>query len=111
METARLYDSKILILRTSVARIEVGCAILGNDTKLIAGAVDRVALSRGFFRIHQEAAPEKAVQKTQHLSFPLTFLRRLARLSRKRRRLCIEHWGAGDWLGWTCSSRMMDRSS
>jgi D-alanine---(R)-lactate ligase len=57
VETARQYDSKILI-EHAVAGIEVGCAILGNDTELIAGAVDRVALSHGFFRIHQEAEPE-----------------------------------------------------
>jgi D-alanine--(R)-lactate ligase len=35
-----------------------GCAILGNGTDLIAGEVDRVALSHGFFRIHQESKPE-----------------------------------------------------
>src|SRR5581483_3579826 len=35
-----------------------GCAILGNDRTLIAGEVDRIALSGGFFRIHQELEPE-----------------------------------------------------
>jgi D-alanine--(R)-lactate ligase len=58
VETARQYDSKVLI-EEAVAGIEVGCAILGNDTELIAGAIDRVALSQGFFRIHQEEEPER----------------------------------------------------
>jgi D-alanine--(R)-lactate ligase len=57
VEVAREYDAKVLI-EEAVAGSEVGCAILGNDTELIAGEVDRVALSYGFFRIHQEEAPE-----------------------------------------------------
>jgi D-alanine--(R)-lactate ligase len=57
VKTARQYDSKVLI-EEAVAGSEVGCAILGNGTDLIAGEVDRVALSHGFFRIHQESAPE-----------------------------------------------------
>ena len=57
IETARQYDSKVLI-EAAVAGSEVGCAILGNDQELIAGELDRVALSHGFFRIHQESAPE-----------------------------------------------------
>jgi D-alanine--(R)-lactate ligase len=57
VETARQYDSKVLIEEAVVAS-EIGCAILGNDSDLIAGEVDRVALSHGFFRIHQEDAPE-----------------------------------------------------
>lgn len=57
VETAAQYDSKVLI-EEPVAGSEVGCAILGNGTDLIAGDVDRVALSHGFFRIHQENAPE-----------------------------------------------------
>jgi len=58
VETARKYDSKVLV-EEAVAGIEVGCAVLGNDTELIAGAIDRVALSHGFFRIHQEEEPER----------------------------------------------------
>ena len=58
VEIARKYDSKVLV-EEAVAGIEVGCAILGNDTELIAGAIDRVALSHGFFRIHQEEEPER----------------------------------------------------
>jgi D-alanine--(R)-lactate ligase len=57
VEVAREYDAKVLI-EEAVAGSEVGCAILGNDTELIAGEVDRVALSDGFFRIHQEEDPE-----------------------------------------------------
>jgi D-alanine--(R)-lactate ligase len=55
--TARQYDSKVLI-EEAVVGSEVGCAILGNDRDLIAGEVDRIALSHGFFRIHQENNPE-----------------------------------------------------
>ena len=58
VETAGQYDSKVLI-EEAVAGSEVGCAILGNDLDLIAGEVDRIALSHGFFRIHQESEPEK----------------------------------------------------
>jgi D-alanine--(R)-lactate ligase len=57
VETARQYDAKVLI-EEAVAGSEVGCAILGNFPDLIAGEVDRIALSHGFFRIHQESAPE-----------------------------------------------------
>ncbi|QNP74929.1 D-alanine--(R)-lactate ligase VanA-Sc [Streptomyces roseirectus] len=57
VETARQYDSKVLI-EEAVAGSEIGCAILGNELELIAGQVDRIALSHGFFRIHQEDRPE-----------------------------------------------------
>jgi D-alanine---(R)-lactate ligase len=57
VETARQYDSKVLI-EEAVVGSEVGCAILGNDRDLIAGEVDRIALSHGFFKIHQESDPE-----------------------------------------------------
>jgi D-alanine--(R)-lactate ligase len=57
VETARQYDSKVLI-EEAVVGSEVGCAILGNGPDLIAGEVDRIALSHGFFRIHQESNPE-----------------------------------------------------
>lgn len=55
--TARQYDSKVLI-EEAVIGSEVGCAILGNDQDLITGEVDRIALSHGFFKIHQQAEPE-----------------------------------------------------
>jgi D-alanine--(R)-lactate ligase len=58
VEAARRYDSKLLI-EEAVAGTEVGCAVLGNDTDLLAGEVDQISLSHGFFRIHQEEAPEQ----------------------------------------------------
>jgi D-alanine--(R)-lactate ligase len=58
VETARQYDSKVLI-EEAVVGSEIGCAILGTDLDLIAGEVDRIALSHGFFRIHQESDPER----------------------------------------------------
>lgn len=57
VETARRYDSKVLI-EEAVLGSEVGCAVLGNSPDLIVGEPDRVALSHGFFRIHQEDQPE-----------------------------------------------------
>ncbi|MGW1802385.1 D-alanine--(R)-lactate ligase VanA-Sc [Streptomyces sp. NPDC001984] len=57
VETARQYDSKVLI-EEAVVGSEIGCAILGNELDLMAGEVDRIALSHGFFRIHQEDEPE-----------------------------------------------------
>lgn len=57
LATARQYDSKVLI-EDAVDGSEIGCAMLGNDPDLIAGEVDRVALTHGFFRIHQEDSPE-----------------------------------------------------
>lgn len=63
VETARRYDSKVLI-EEAVVGSEVGCAILGNDTDLIAGEVDRISLSHGFFRIHQESEPESGSENS-----------------------------------------------
>jgi D-alanine---(R)-lactate ligase len=63
VETARQYDSKVLI-EEAVVGSEVGCAILGNDLDLIAGEVDRIALSHGFFRIHQESTPESGSENS-----------------------------------------------
>jgi D-alanine---(R)-lactate ligase len=57
LETARQYDSKILI-EEAVVGSEVGCAIMGERFGLVAGEVDQISLSHGFFRIHQEQAPE-----------------------------------------------------
>jgi D-alanine--(R)-lactate ligase len=54
---ARQYDSKVLV-ESAVQAAEIGCAVLGNDPDLTVGEVDRVALSHGFFRIHQEENPE-----------------------------------------------------
>jgi D-alanine---(R)-lactate ligase len=57
IETAREYDSKVLI-EEAVAGTEVGCAVLGNDPDLVVGEVDQISLSHGFFQIHQESEPE-----------------------------------------------------
>jgi D-alanine--(R)-lactate ligase len=54
---ARQYDAKVLIEAAVVGR-EVGCAVLGSGAELLTGALDRISLSHGFFRIHQEEAPE-----------------------------------------------------
>ncbi|WP_329791667.1 D-alanine--D-alanine ligase family protein [Lentzea sp. DG1S-22] len=53
---ARQYDSKVLV-EEAVAGSEIGCSILGDD-ELVVGELDRVALTHGFFRIHQESTPE-----------------------------------------------------
>jgi D-alanine---(R)-lactate ligase len=58
VQTARQFDSKVVI-EEAVVGSEVGCAIHGNDLDLFAGEVDQIALSDGFFRIHQERAPER----------------------------------------------------
>jgi D-alanine---(R)-lactate ligase len=47
-----------VLIEEAVAGSEVGCAILGTDLDLLAGEVDQIALSHGFFRIHQEDEPE-----------------------------------------------------
>lgn len=64
LDAARAYDSKVLI-EQAVVGSEIGCAILGDDSGdsgdsgLIAGEVDHIALTHGFFRIHQEQDPER----------------------------------------------------
>ena len=63
VEAARRYDSKVLI-EEAVLGSEVGCAILGNDTDLVAGEVDQISLSHGFFRIHQESTPESGSENS-----------------------------------------------
>lgn len=63
VETARQYDSKVLI-EEAIVGSEVGCAILGNDMDLIAGEVDQICLSHGFFRIHQENKPENGSENS-----------------------------------------------
>jgi D-alanine--(R)-lactate ligase len=57
LETAGQYDSKVLI-EEAVIGSEVGCAVLGNEVDLMTGELDRIALSHGFFKIHQEDSPE-----------------------------------------------------
>ncbi|MEU0508809.1 MULTISPECIES: D-alanine--(R)-lactate ligase [unclassified Amycolatopsis] len=57
LEDARQYDSKILI-EAAVDGEEIGCAVLEEQSGLVVGEVDRVDLTHGFFRIHQEDSPE-----------------------------------------------------
>ncbi|MEC3992583.1 D-alanine--(R)-lactate ligase [Actinacidiphila sp. DG2A-62] len=63
LEAARRYDTKVLIER-AVAGSEVGCAVLGDEPELFVGEVDHIALSHGFFRIHQESAPESGSENS-----------------------------------------------
>jgi D-alanine--(R)-lactate ligase len=58
VQAARRYDAKVLI-EEAVDGAEIGCALLGDEHDLLAGEVDQIALSHGFFRIHQEDAPEQ----------------------------------------------------
>jgi D-alanine--(R)-lactate ligase len=53
-----------VLIEEAVAGSEVGCALLGNDRDLIVGEVDRIALTHGFFRIHQENEPEKGSENS-----------------------------------------------
>jgi len=66
LEVARRYDSKVL-LEEAVFGLEIGCALLGNDADLVTGELDRVALSSGFFRIHQESDPESGSENSTFL--------------------------------------------
>jgi D-alanine--(R)-lactate ligase len=61
VQEARRFDTKVLIEQAIVGE-EIGCALLGNGSDLFTGEVDRVALSHGFFRIHQENEPESGSQ-------------------------------------------------
>ncbi|MER7641950.1 D-alanine--(R)-lactate ligase [Streptomyces sp. NPDC126522] len=57
LDSARQYDTKVLIEEAVVGR-EIGCAVLGDELDLVVGELDHIALSHGFFRIHQEDRPE-----------------------------------------------------
>lgn len=57
LATARQFDTKVLV-EEAVEGSEIGCAVLGNGPELTTGEVDRIALSHGFFKIHQEDDPE-----------------------------------------------------
>lgn len=60
---AREYDSKVLV-EEAVLGSEVGCAILGIGPDVILGEPDRIQLSHGFFRIHQENEPESGSENS-----------------------------------------------
>jgi len=63
VDAARAYDTKVLIEEAVDGR-EIGCAVLGDDPDLFAGEVDHIALTHGFFRIHQESAPESGSENS-----------------------------------------------
>lgn len=63
VKAAREYDSKVLI-EEAVVGSEVGCAILGERFGLVTGEIDRIALSHGFFKIHQESEPESGSENS-----------------------------------------------
>jgi D-alanine--(R)-lactate ligase len=63
VQIARKYDAKVLV-EEAVVGSEVGCAILGDGPDLTAGEVDRIALSHGYFRIHQEDSPESGSENS-----------------------------------------------
>jgi D-alanine--(R)-lactate ligase len=64
VQAARAFDAKVLIEQAIVGS-EVGCALLGNGRDVIAGELDRIALSHGFFRIHQESDPESGSDNSE----------------------------------------------
>jgi D-alanine--(R)-lactate ligase len=66
IEEARQYDSKVLI-EEAVVGGEVGCAVLSDGDGLVVGEVDRVALSHGFFKIHQEEEPERGSENASFI--------------------------------------------
>ena len=55
---SKAIRQKVLI-EQAVSGSEVGCAVLGTGTDLIVGEIDQIRLKHGFFKIHQEAQPEK----------------------------------------------------
>jgi D-alanine--(R)-lactate ligase len=63
VDAARKYDSKVLV-EQAVVGSEVGCAVLGHGPDVITGEVDRISLSHGFFRIHQEDEPESGSENS-----------------------------------------------
>jgi len=66
IDAARAFDSKVLIEQAVIGE-EIGCAILGNDAELTLGELDRVAMTHGFFRIHQESNPESGSENARFI--------------------------------------------
>jgi D-alanine--(R)-lactate ligase len=66
VEAAGQYDSKVLI-EEGVLGSEVGCAVLGHGPDVIVGEPDRISLSHGFFRIHQEEQPEQGSENSSFI--------------------------------------------
>ena len=66
LRTAREYDSKVLV-EQAIDGMEIGCALLGDGADVFAGEVDRVAVTSGFFRIHQEKSPESGSENSSFI--------------------------------------------
>ncbi|MFI9453592.1 D-alanine--(R)-lactate ligase [Amycolatopsis sp. NPDC052450] len=66
LTAAREYDAKVLI-EEAVVGSEVGSSILGNGSELLIGELDRVVLTHGFFKIHQEASPETGSENSSFI--------------------------------------------
>ena len=64
LAAARRYDSKVLV-EEAVAGTEIGCALLGGGADVVAGELDQISLSHGFFRIHQESDPESGSDNSE----------------------------------------------
>ena len=85
LESARQYDSKILI-EHAIVGCEVGCAVLGNGSELLVGEVDEIRLAHGIFRIHQEENPEKGSENatiTVPANLPLQERERIRNAAKK----------------------------
>jgi D-alanine--(R)-lactate ligase len=61
---ARQFDRKVLV-EQAIHGTEVGCAVLGRGSDLLVAEVDQIGLRHGFFRIHQEAAPEQGSENAE----------------------------------------------
>ena len=109
IETAQRYDTKVLI-EEAVVGSEVGCAVIGNGADLIIGEPDRVALSHGFFRIHQEQRPESGSENATFI-VPADISPESRDLVQRQRGPSIRPWGAGVCRGWTCFYGRTERSS
>jgi D-alanine---(R)-lactate ligase len=64
IEAARRFDLK-LVIEEAVVGSEIGCALLGQGADVIAGELDQISLSHGFFRIHQESDPESGSDNSE----------------------------------------------
>jgi len=65
LETAREYDTKVLI-EAAVIGSEIGCAVMGNDPDLVTGMRPGRAVPR-LLRIHQEATPETGSENSSFI--------------------------------------------
>ena len=104
VQTARQYDSKVLV-EEAVVGSEVGCAILGNGADLFAGEVDRIALSHGFFRIHQERHPRRGSENSTFIVPADISAEARLLVQRDGQDPATARWGAAGSPASTCSSR------